>query len=321
MATLVCASLRPLPAAAEERPWASGVTEAEEQQARAWFEQGNGLFAESQYASALARYRQALELWNHPAVHYNAAVCLINLDQPLAAYSHLEQALRYGEAPLGAENHRQALLYKKLLAGQLAEIEVRCDEPGAQVTLDGELLFRAPGSVKRRVLPGAHQLTAAKPGLLTETETLQLPPGKLTTRRLALRPLGAPHLRSVRRWDSWKPWAVLGGGVALGLAGVPFWIAAKNDYENFDEEVARLCPTGCPNSELPATVRDARSRAGIENGVAVGLFVVGGAVTGTGVALLILNQPRFVPDQPATGLSLRPQVSTRGVSLHANWTY
>ena len=28
-----------------------------------------------------------------PAIHYNAAVSLINLDQPLAAYQHLEAAL------------------------------------------------------------------------------------------------------------------------------------------------------------------------------------------------------------------------------------
>lgn len=303
---LLAAPLRAEP----ERPWAAGVSAADQQSALALFEAGNVLFTESQYAAALVRYRDALKLWDHPAIRYNAAVSLINLDQPLGALEHLEAALTHGEAPLGPENHRQALLYKKLLVAQVAELEVTCTEPNAEVMLDGETLFRAPGRASRRLLPGAHQLIARKSGFLTETRALDLPAGRLTRAEMKLQALSALPMRTVRRWPGWQPWAVLGGGALVGLAGAPFLASASSNFQTFDDEVARQCPTGCSEAELPPSARDARDRAEFQNGVAVTLFAVGGAGVVTGVVLLVLNQPRLEPErkQPAK-LSFEPVVS------------
>src|SRR5262249_22511020 len=138
----------------------------------------NKLFEDSQHAAALAKYREALKVWDHPAIRYNAAVALIQLDQPLAAHENLELALRYGDEAIGAENHQQALTYRKLLLGQLAELKVACAEPGADVALDGQPLFVAPGEASRRLLPGSHQLVARKAGFLPATRALSLLPGR-----------------------------------------------------------------------------------------------------------------------------------------------
>ena len=97
-----------------ERPWADNVAEDAQKQAMQLFEEGNKLFEDSQHAAALAKYREALKVWDHPAIRYNAAVALINLDQPLVAYENLELALKYGEAPLAPETYLQALTYRKL---------------------------------------------------------------------------------------------------------------------------------------------------------------------------------------------------------------
>jgi len=163
---------------AVSRPWAEGVPQDQQDQALGLFKEGNQLFEGSQHAAALAKYREALKLWEHPAIRYNTAVALINLDQPLAAFEDLERALRYGDAPLGADTYQQALTYRKLLLGQLAELDVSCVEAGAEITLDGQLLFVGPGEAMRRLLPGSHQLVARKPGFLTETRSLVLLPGK-----------------------------------------------------------------------------------------------------------------------------------------------
>lgn len=294
------------PAFADEaRPWAEGVSEADQQQALRAFEEGNALFTESQYAAALARYREALRIWSHPAIHYNAAVSLINLEKPLAAYEQIEAALAYGEAPLGAENRRQAELYRKLLAGQLAELEVHAQEPGAEVLLDGKRLFIAPGSARTRLLPGAHQLVARKPGFSTETRAIDLAAGRLSRADLSLSRPKAPKLRSVRRWATWQPWTVLGSGALIGLAGVPVFLQARKDFETYDDEIARVCPAGCSKDELPQTVADARKRARSENTIAVGMFATGGALVATGVVLVILNQPRLEPD-PDQRVSVTP---------------
>ena len=303
-----------------ERPWANGVAPEQQEQALTVFREGNELFAALKYAPAFNHYRQALDLWDHPAIHYNAAVALINLDKPLSAYKHLERALAYGEAPLGHDNHTQALLYKKLLAAQLAELHVVCKEPGAQVMLDGELLFTAPGESTSQLSPGAHQLVARKPGLLTESRALQLPAGQFTHEQIELFPIKAAPMRSVRRWSAVMPWIVLGSGALIAAAGVPFALAANSSIDAFDRDVNRLCPSGCRPLDLPESAHDARSRARTESGVSLGLFIGGGVIAATGMVLMMMNQSQLVPlenKKPQAALQIRALVGPGAAGLHA----
>jgi hypothetical protein len=312
------AGAAPLPEAA--RPWAEGVAPERQADALRLFKEGNVLFEESQYAAALGRYRLALAAWDHPAIHYNAAVAAIHLDQPLVAHGELEAALTYGDAPLGEELFKQAQIYLKLVSGQLAELEIVCSEPGAEVTLDGELRFVGPGRDRRWLLPGAHQLVANKPGFLSETRALQLPAGRITAESVTLRTLSSIPTRTVRRWPVWQPWTVLAAGAGAVLVGVPFLLDAKSNYDTVDAEIARACPSGCQASQLPAGVDSARSRARLENDVAVGLFVAGGVVVVTGVTLLILNQPH-VEEAPAWHVSVVPTLSPGTAGVSASFRY
>jgi tetratricopeptide (TPR) repeat protein len=282
----------------ETRPWAEGVTPENQTAALALFKEGNALFAESQHAAALAKYRDALRLWDHPAIRYNAAVALINLDQPLAADAELDSALRFGDAPLGPDTYKQALLYKKLLSGQLADLHVACDEPGAEVTLDGERLFVAPGDKTLRLLPGAHSLVARKAGYLDATHALQLPPGKKTDESIKLVSLASLPTRTVRRWAAWKPWVLFGAGVVVAAVGVPLMLDAKSNYDKFDQTINTQCPSGCAPSALPTTAVEARDRAKAENGAALAMFGVGGAAAVAGVVMLILNTPHAEVRRP-----------------------
>jgi hypothetical protein len=299
-----------------ERPWAAGVPQAQQDEALRIFKDGNTLFAEGQHARALARYRDALKVWDHPGIQYNAAVALMNLDQPLAAYEHLESALRYDDAPLGAETYKQALLYKKLLAGQLAELEVACDEPGAEVMLDGQLLFTGPGRQQRRLLPGTHSLVTRKAGMLPSTRALQLRAG-FTRETVKLQTLASLPTRTVRRWAVWKPWTAFAAGLAVALVGVPLIVDAKKSFDSFDAEITRLCPAGCTPAQLPTTVVDAQDRGRAENGAAIGMFVTGGAIAAASVVLLILNQPRLETIKPAE-LTVVPLIGPAGGGLSAS---
>lgn len=179
--------------------WAEGVPEAEQAIAREAYALGNAEFAESRFAQALTKYREAIKHWDHPAIRFNMAVCLINLGQLLEARDDLERSLAYGAAPLGGDSYAQGLTYRTLLDGQLGHVEATCTEAGAVVTLDGKLLFAAPGSARRHVLPGAHQLAAAKPGFRAAEVTFEAAAGKPV--RYDLQPL--PELAQ-RRWRYWK---------------------------------------------------------------------------------------------------------------------
>ena len=57
----------------DNKPWAAGVSEAEQKTALVIYKQGNVEFEESRYAQALAKYREALRHWDHPAIHFNMA--------------------------------------------------------------------------------------------------------------------------------------------------------------------------------------------------------------------------------------------------------
>jgi len=302
--------------AALDRPWADKVSETAQKQALALFEEGNKLFETSEHAAALAKYREAMKIWDHPAIRYNAAVALINLDQPLAANENLDLALRHGAAPFSLETYQQALTYRKLLRAQLAQVTVTCAEPGAEITMDGAALFVAPGDSSRWLLPGTHQIVARKAGRLTETRDIALVAGTPATERISMKELAVPRMKTVHRWSVWKPWAVLGAGVVVGLAGVPLMLQAKSDINAYDAAVTQTCPMGCVTSTIPQSASASLDRGHRENIVAVSLFCVGGAALAGGVAMLVLN-PRLVPTEDASHVAVAPVIGsgTLGFSI------
>src|SRR5215831_6482638 len=83
-----------------ERPWASGVSDANQQAATKAFQDGNQQLNDGIFTKAAERYREALKSWDHPAIHYNLALALMNLDQPVEVYGELEQSIKYGPTPL-----------------------------------------------------------------------------------------------------------------------------------------------------------------------------------------------------------------------------
>src|SRR5215475_14524074 len=82
-------------------PWSKGVSEAAQERALQLFQDGNALLEEEKYTEAIAKYEQALKAWNNPSIHFNMAICLIHMRQLLIAWDHLQEALRFGDAPLG----------------------------------------------------------------------------------------------------------------------------------------------------------------------------------------------------------------------------
>jgi tetratricopeptide (TPR) repeat protein len=303
----------PSPDRSADAPWAIGVAADDKSQAVALFEEGNRFFERSQYAQALQRYRSAIEHWDHPAIRGNIAVSLINLDQAVEAYENIELALKYGDAPFDQSIYNQLVTNRKLLLGQLGQLEVECEQSDAEVTLDGQFLFRGPGTASRILLAGSHQIVASKPGYLTVSEAMVLLPGKPTTVNIELVPLTDTRVFK-RRWARWKPWAVIGGGTALALIGVPLQIAAANNIEQYEREVGMMCRQGCSEDELSESVQDLESRAKIQNGVAISAFALGGAALVTGVILVAMNQPRLVAGE-SPQQNMRVSISPTGMAV------
>lgn len=274
-----------------ERPWAKGVPKERQAKAIALFREGNSALKESLFPKAAASYKEALLVWDHPAVHYNLALALVNLDQPVEVHEHLTAALKFGPAPLDDDKYQQAQRYLALIERQLTKVKVSCQFEGALVRLDGRALFTGPGSWEGQVRSGPHTLTASKEGLLPDERSVVLPGGD--TQSFSMRVYRAEELTEYRRaFSPVIPVATLVGGIAAVGAGVALHMAAKGGFEQYDQGIAGCASaagtTGC--IPTPDLVTQRSSAAGLQTG-AIALYAVGGAAVAASAILFYVGRP------------------------------
>jgi tetratricopeptide (TPR) repeat protein len=301
---------------AEEKPWAVGVSKDQQKQALALYTEGNGYFEQDLYPEALKRFEAALVVWDHPAIRYNAALSSMHLDRIEHAFEHLTLALRFGAAPFTPEIYKEAVNYERLLGGQLGEIEVTTQQP-VEVTLDGKPLLGGPGSATQRVRVGTHQLVATRPGYLTDTRTIDVKPRAKAAVAIELKkPAVARKL--VRRWPQWKPYAVvIAGGMFAAGAGLPLYLYTRSKYRDFDDAITAFDATHPPGTPAEREQLVLEDKADGWRAATVSVFVVSGVVVATGIALVVMNQPR--PGPPTT--TITPQIGSdrAGLVISGRW--
>lgn len=284
-------------AAADDRPWAKGIPKAQQDRALAVYKDGNALFEQSEYKEALAKYEEALKDWKHPAIYFNAAVCLDHLDRKVDAFEFVHLALAFGEEPLGSSLYVDALKLQERLSHEVTELEVTCKQEQAKVSLDGKPLVSCPGVGSRHILVrDDHQLVGEKPGFETKSVPIKLEPGPITRLEVELNPL--PRGKLVRRWDRILPFEVIIAGGVVALGGIYPTLRGRDWARTWDGEVERACPSGCLTSDAAyKSTLHAKNVADDWGGLGVGLFIGGGAVIAGGVLMIVLNQPHLEKPQ------------------------
>lgn len=304
------------------QPWYCDVSQENQARAMAMFEEGNQLFDDSLMVQSVARYREALGRWDHPAIHYNLMLALSALDRPIEAYQSSLAALRHDGGGLQPSEHHRAKDYQRILRGRVAVLELVCDEPGATVTLDGQALLQCPGRVQRLVLPGQHEVVARKPGYLTTHRALVLEAEKPLTVAVHLLPK-EEGMVPVQRWSRWKPWTVAGVGAGLALVGGAFQWRSSAANDAFAAQVEVDCAVdGCET--LSDDLRAPYRRYTWYQRVANGSYAVGGAVALTGLALVYMNRPSYIENPARRDLvrvTAAPQIgpSSAGVSVNVEF--
>jgi hypothetical protein len=274
-----------------ERPWAKGVSPENQKEALSLFREGNQLLRDSLWSKAVEKYNAALKLWDHPGIHYNLALALVNLDRPIETHDHLQAALKYGPVPLDSDKHEQALRYMVLVEKALTRIDVRCDLQGASVKLDGREIFVGPGRYEGLVTAGKHNLIATKEGYITKEINESFPPGD--TRVIDVQLQTEADLSEMRRlFSNAVPWTVLLAGVAVAGGSVGLHFAADGAYKEFDRGIndcgaADPLVGGCvPSLELQAKKQSGDT---LQTLAFVG-YSVGGVAIVTGAILLYVNR-------------------------------
>jgi tetratricopeptide (TPR) repeat protein len=275
----------------EVRPWAQGVSAAEQQAALKLFHDGNISLNNGLFAKAADNYREALKHWDHPAIHYNLALAQMNLDQTIDAYDNMLAAVKFGEAPLQSKDKfDNAKQYVVLLEKQVATVSVACDKPGAKVSLDGKEVFVAPGKYETRVLTGKHQFVAEKQGYTTRINAPYIGPGEKF--RIELKLYTAEELtRYHRKWNAtWVPWAVMGGGALIAFGGALSEFSAQSTYQQYDHKIEQcnMNNQGCASTK---DLTDLRASGDSKKTLGYVGYGVGAAAVLVGAALAYINRP------------------------------
>lgn len=287
-------------------PWSQGASAEGCQTASERFDEGNRLFKIPIFAKAAEQYAAALAKCEHPAINFNLALAQLNMGKELEARANLERALRYGAAPLGAEQFEEAQKQLQALERQLARIRVTCLTPGAEIALDGVTLFHGLGTHQQWVEAKDHEITAKKAGYLSEARRVTTSAGELQEVNLRLITL-EEATQTTRRWARWKPWAAITAGGVLAVAGGALHALAYRSFQTYDEDFQKLdcakgvLPPGCPEAELPSGLSARLGRARQMQTLATGGYIVGGSLVAAGIVLLYLNQPRLA--ERAVGIS------------------
>jgi tetratricopeptide (TPR) repeat protein len=295
-ALLVAAAVTHARADDEKAPWVAGVSEEAKTAAKKLLAEGNELFLEHKYADALDRYRRAIARWDHPAIRFNAVRCLIQLDRPVEAAENLELALKYGAAPLEDAVYAEAIAYQKLLANQVGEVSVHCEQPGVAVSLDAEPLVQCPGSATKRIAPGRHVVIGTKQGFMTSKSDVVVIGGKRELVAVTLDAVSSRRGTVVHRWPAWAPWVVFGGGLAIAGSGALLEGLASARMSDYDRALVRDCAAaGCgPGHPIPAADAQLESSAHTYSTVGVVVISAGAAAAITGGVMLYLNRGQIV---------------------------
>jgi tetratricopeptide (TPR) repeat protein len=297
------------------RPWAAGVSQADQKAAIDLFNEGNGLLRDAIFPKAAEKYREALGHWDHPAIYYNLALALVNLDQPIEMYRALEKAMQYGAAPIDQDKFDRAKSLKITVEKTLANVEYTVDVDGAKMVFNGKEVFTGPGTWKQLIPAGEHSVTVRADGYVTSQVTSKILGGETDKRTFVLF-TADQLLRTKRLMPAWVPYTVGGLGAAIIGGGVLLHQSAKSKFDEYDagiKDCAAVDPTGgCTNP--PAGLPEKQTSANTTQTIAIGAYALGGVAFAAGVTLFVLNRPQTYRVDPkevaeSEGVSVFPILS------------
>jgi hypothetical protein len=312
---------------AEDRPWSKGVSAEAQEKAFKLFKEGNEAITNSLFPAAIRKYREALSFWDHPAIHFNIAKALRSIDEPVLAYGHFESAMKFGGAPLDNEQVGQVKdLQKQLYEGALADLAITVDVEGAVLSVNGNEVFKGPGTWKGFAKSGQVTILATRNGYEPAQLQQDVPPGKPTAIAVNMVAIDL-SARFYREMAVWKPWVVVASGlVGLAGGGVLTWQAGQQ-FAAYDRAVKK-----CTNdSKTPivedrpnlgetfacvpsADITDKRSTGDLFNTLSIASYAAGGATLAAGLVLLYINREKPITertdDEPASpSVTLVPMLS------------
>jgi hypothetical protein len=139
------------------------------------FERAVSLFNEADYRAALTEFRRAYDIAPNTGVLYNIAQTQFQLQNYAAALTTFERFL--AEAPPNAKHRDEAQTAVPLLRSRVGKIEVTTNVPDAEVSVDDEVMGKAPLGKPVLVSIGRRKVTVTAPGRVPVSRSVEVAAG------------------------------------------------------------------------------------------------------------------------------------------------
>jgi hypothetical protein len=294
----------------------AGTNAQDRVKAQSLLGEGATLYGRGDYLGALEKFDAAYAAYPSSKILFNIGQTNRLLGRPLEAREAYQRFL--DEVPNASrEDRSDAQTWLERLQNALGQITVVCQIDGADISVDGKAVGKAPLTRPVWVTPGRHQVTATKSGECPMLDTVDVAAGGQD--KAELRPLHGPLLGLVSRSDlaatskpdsareGWwlgRKWTWVAGGSTVVLAGAAtiVGLSMKSRFDDLKGSCGRASPDqlGCSNSEIDS-VHTRMVTANVLWGLA------GAAAITTGVLFYLEGRPVAVAPMAgaATGMVAR----------------
>lgn len=218
------------------------------QQARERFQRGAELYKEGSFDAAFAEFSRAYEIAPNYRVLYNLAQVELERHDYASAMRFYQRYLEDGGADVDAE--RRAEVEREILAlkNRVAELTVKGNVAGAEVSIDGTVVGTLPLPSPVLVSAGVRRIAARRDGYQPIDRTLSVAGGDKPVLELDLQPIqtakpvGATKSAAATGSSGGVPAGAWIGFVAAGVFGgtaVTFGILTQKKDEDLDSELDR----------------------------------------------------------------------------------
>lgn len=294
-AVVACLGSVAAPAAAQ-RNYQTTIRDAVSEYSAGNLEESRALFEQAHRMKPSARTLRGLGMVAFEQKRYVQAV------------DYLEQALADSRKPLKRRNRVKAKDLLSRAASFVGTFTVKLVPGHAQLAVDGASVTLRDGQLRLKI--GGHTISATADGHEPSEQSLQVRGAEHGEISITLQAIAAAAVvppaepatpvvptdepqrvegsqeSGVGTVDGQSsgllPWLLVGGGVAVGIAGTVLGVIAQSRAD----EVEDKCPTmRCDNAPLEDTA-DSAETLGM---AATVLWIAGGAIAATGVVLLLLG--------------------------------
>ena len=275
----------PLPAYAQGRGTASKESKDTES-AKKLFDEGTAAENAGEFATALARYKEAEQIAVTPGIKFHKGYCLEQLNKLVAALDEYEQADKLARTQNRTDVQAAVKARLDPLKARIPSISIHLVTSGSDATVQLDTTDNLPperlhGTDAIRVDPGEHDVRAHATGFKNFVRHVKLEPGQSLVVEVALEPVPPPPPKIIdppeeeaKQRSLVAPIATTAGAVALITVGTVLFVVSGSRQSEQSDTCKGL--TTCDSSNTQTTIRtfDALALAGWLGGAALGVTAV-----------------------------------------------